>query len=278
MRTSAPAICSALASLLLACASSSGGTSTTDADTATSADGSSTGGTDEASTGGDGDAESSGDGDGGGDGDGDAVSDGLPAGVFGGGPFYHDADTVLPRMKTSGFNTVILWTIHVELNGDLILNDVPLVSNGEWIADPAWPAKVENLKVAPSTVTRVEIGVGSYGVPDFERIRTIIQEQGTGPDSILYQNFAVLKEQMPSVDAINFDDESAYDVEPTVQFSLMLGDLGYKISLVPYQSSNFWVELYETVNTQVPGLIDRVMLQVYAGGANNQPAQWNPLF
>jgi hypothetical protein len=185
---------------------------------------------------------------------------------------------LLPRLKDSGFNTLIIWTIHVENNGDLILNDIPLVSGGEWIADADWPAKVEDLKVPPTTVTRVEFGVGSYGVPDFERIATLIANEGTGPDSILYRNFEVLKQQMPSIDAINFDDESAYNVDPTVAFSLMLGELDYKITLVPYQSSNFWSSLYAEVEAQDPGRIDRVMLQVYAGGGNNQPAQWNGLF
>lgn len=217
----------------------------------------------------------SGDGDGNGDGD---VPKGLPAGVYGGGPFYNDADTVLPRMKASGFNTLVLWTIHVENNGDLILNDVPLISDAQWVADKAWPGMVEDLKIGPTTVTRVEFGVGSAGVPDFERIANLIASEGTGPESILYRNFELLKELMPSVDAINFDDESAYDVDPSVAFSLMLGDLGYQISIVPYQASNFWTALYDQVETEEPGLIDRVMLQMYAGGANNNIASWNGLF
>ena len=91
---------------------------------------------------------------------------------------------------------------------------------------------------------------------------------------MLYRNFALLHERMPSIDAINFDDESAYDVDPTVAFSLMSGDLGYQITLTPYEAGSFWIDLYEQVETQEPGLIDRVMLQVYAGGANNQPSTW----
>src|SRR5690606_36038262 len=157
--------------------------------------------------------------------------------------------------KASGFNTLILWTIHVNDNGDLVLNDKLLVSQGAWVGDADWPGKVETLKLPPSTVTRVELGVGSAGVPDFERITALIEAQGTGPESILHRNFSVLRAQMPSIDAINYDDESNYELAPTIEFSRMLADLGYRITLTPYEAQSFWVQLYEGFEQERPGVM-----------------------
>ncbi|HMJ54859.1 MAG TPA: hypothetical protein VK540_22415 [Polyangiaceae bacterium] len=202
-----------------------------------------------------------------------------PSGVFGGGPFYHDADTVMPTMRASGFSTMVLWSIHVRTNGDLVLNDVPLFANGIYVgSDAAWPAKVATLKTAPTSVTRVEFSVGAGGTTDFESIESLIGSQGTGPTSILYRNFNALKAAIPITDAINFDDESNYDVASTVAFSVMLGDLGYKVTLCPYTNSTFWTSVFNQTNTQRPGLVDRVLLQVYAGGASNNPVTWSGYF
>ena len=202
-----------------------------------------------------------------------------PSGVFGGGPFYHNADTVMPTMRASGFSTMILWSIHVHMNGDLVLNDVPIFSNGSYVgSDAAWPGKVASLKTAPTSVTRVEFSVGSAGVADFETIESLIMSQGTGPTSILYRNFSALRTAIPIVDAIDYDDESNYDVASTVAFSVMLGDLGYKVTLCPYNNSSFWTSVYNQTNAQRPGLVDRVLLQVYAGGASNNPVTWSGYF
>jgi hypothetical protein len=202
-----------------------------------------------------------------------------PSSVFGGGPFYHDADTVMPTMRASGFSTMILWSIHVRSNGDLVLNDVPVFSNGAYVgSDAAWPGKVASLKTAPTSVTRVEFSVGSAGVADFEAIESLIAAQGTGPTSILYRNFSALRTAIPIVDAIDYDDESNYDVASTVAFSIMLGDLGYKVTLCPYTNSSFWTSVFNQANAARPGLVDRVLLQVYAGGASNNPTTWSGYF
>jgi hypothetical protein len=202
-----------------------------------------------------------------------------PSGVFGGGPFYHNADTVMPTMRASGFSTMILWSIHVHMNGDFVLNDVPIFSNGNYVgSDAAWPSKVAGLKTAPTSVTRVEFSVGSAGVADFETIESLISSQGTGPSSVLYRNFSALKAAIPIVDAINYDDESNYDVASTVSLSIMLGDLGYKVTLCPYTNSSFWTAVFNQTNAQRPGLVDRILLQVYAGGASNNPVTWSGYF
>ncbi len=58
----------------------------------------------------------------------------------------------------------------------------------------------------------------------------------------------------------------------------MLADIGLKVSLCPYTNTSYWKSVYEEVEAQKPGLIDRVYLQCYAGGASNSPSQWNDYF
>lgn len=206
------------------------------------------------------------------------VPSGRPSGVFGGGPFYHDAETVMPRMRASGFETMILWSVHVHDNGDLVLNDQLIIEDGEYVGKPEWPALVVSLEQEPTTVTRTEFSVGAWGVPDFDNIAALIEAEGTGPDSVLYRNFAKLKEIIPTIDAINYDDETYYQPNPTIAFSLMLSELGYKITFAPYDNMNFWVAVYDYLESVQPGLVDRVLLQVYAGGAGNDPADWSAAF
>jgi len=208
-------------------------------------------------------------------------SDSTPpvhAGVFGGGPFYNEAATVMPMMRVSGFSTVILWTIHVNSNGDLVYNDQLLVSDGKYVGSSAWPAQVASLKYEPTSVKRIEMGVGSADVSDFENIESLIGAQGTGATSILYRNFAALRQTIPAIDAINFDDESNYHVTPTVDFSLMLIGLAYKVTLCPYTQTKFWESVTSRVNARKAGSIDRVYLQLYAGGEGNDPGAWNAHF
>ena len=198
--------------------------------------------------------------------------------IYGGGPLYFGGQRVMDELRYSGFTTINFWTIHVESNGDLIYNDQLIVSNGEYVGRQEWPEEIASLKEEPTSINRVQFGVASYGVPDFERIQEIIENEGTGTDSILYKNFSALKAAIPSIDAIDFDDESTYHAESATIFGVMLADIGYKISLVPYTAQWFWEELYNNINDERPGTVDRVQIQAYAGGAGNQPSSWNGSF
>ncbi len=198
--------------------------------------------------------------------------------IYGGGPFYFGGQVTMDELKHSGFTTINFWTIHVENNGDLVYNDQLIVHDGEYVGKASWPDEIASLKVMPTSVNRIQFGVASYGVPDFERIQSLIASSGTGPNSILYKNFKALKAAIPSIDAIDFDDESNYHVESAVKFGVMLADLDYKITFAPYTAKSFWADTFEQINNQRPGAVDRVHVQGYAGGAGNQPSTWNALF
>jgi hypothetical protein len=195
--------------------------------------------------------------------------------IFGGGPFYTGGQARMNELRNAGYTTVMLWTIHLnENNGDLIYNDILVVSNGVYVGNPAWPGQLATLKQQPTSVNRIEISVGSWGVPDFERIKILMDTYGTNTTSILYRNFQALK-VATGADAVDFDDESQYDVNTMVKFGRMLASIGYKVTLCPYTQPTFWQNVYNQLG---PAIVDEVYLQCYAGGAGNNPATWNNYF
>lgn len=194
--------------------------------------------------------------------------------VFGGGPFYSGGTAVMNTLRASGFTTVILWSIHIDsTTGNLVLNDQLVVANGVYVGNAAWPGQLATLKTAPTSVTRIEVSVGAWGVNDFQSVQTLMNSQGTNTTSILYRNFQALKAATGAT-AVDFDDETLYDIPTTVKFGQMLFSLGYKVTLCPYTNSGFW----QSVFNQLGGIVDAVYLQCYAGGAGNSPSTWNSYF
>ena len=191
--------------------------------------------------------------------------------IFGGGPFYNGGQAVMDDLRASGFDTVILWSIHVDAKtGNLILNDKLLVADGRYVGDPDWPSRLATLKRQPTGVRRIEVSIGSGGTNDFAAIRELVAAQGSGPDSILYRNFQALR-AATGADAANFDDESTYDLDSSARFGNMLSALGYRLALVPYTKQSYWRSLKDALG----GKVDTIYLQVYDGGARNDPAAWS---
>jgi len=197
--------------------------------------------------------------------------------IFGGGPFYTGGTATMNALRASGYTTVMLWTIHVDAtSGNLIYNDQLVASNGVYVGNSSWPAQLATLKTAPTTVNRIEWSVGSApsGGNDFANILALVNAYGTNTDSILYKNFLALK-NATGADAIDYDDETQYDVATSVKFGLMLSSIGYKVTLCPYTDASFWQSVYNQLGSN---LVDRVYLQCYAGGAGNDPGTWNGYF
>jgi hypothetical protein len=190
--------------------------------------------------------------------------------IYGGGFFYDGGQADMDILRSSGFTTVVFWSIHVDTNGDLYLNDSKIISTGEYVGNAGWPALVKSLKRAPTSVTRIEFSVGAGGTPDWEHIQALVEQGGTGPDSVLYRNFRVLYE-ITGADAINDDDESCYDVNSTVQFARMAQTIGYQnFTIVPYTYAEFWGQ----VKNSLGPYLDRAYLQCYSGGSGNDPQSW----
>jgi hypothetical protein len=201
------------------------------------------------------------------------------SGIYAGGPVYKNRSYSISELKGSGFTCVVVWTIHIDASGNLNFNaEFPLVQNGSYIGASTYPnfaSDIASLKTAPTSINRVEFCLSAWGSSTFANIRDLINAQGTGPASILYRNFQAIKNAFPTVDAIGFDDESTYDVSSATAFAVMLGGLGFKVTLVPYTAASFWTGVATNTNNQRPGTVDKIDLQCYSGGAGNNPCSWN---
>ena len=124
----------------------------------------------------------------------------------------------------------------------------------------------------------LSLSVGSAGTQDFENIAALMAAQGAGDGTDLWRNFGALHSALAAVDAISLDDESAYQADATVTFGGMLARLGFKITLCPYTQRDFWRTVKTQLNSQQAGTVDRIYLQMYDGGAGNDPASWNRHF
>ena len=199
-------------------------------------------------------------------------------GILGGGPVYKNMPKNITAIQKSGFNELIVWSVEVNSKGDLNLNgEFPLTSAGAYVGNttyPNFPAQLAQVK--KGKVTRITFSVGSSNFGDWEDIKALVNAQGTGSKSILYKDFAALKAALP-VDAIDFDDENSYDSASTTAFAVMLGNLGYHVTMNPYTEASYWTSVVSEINTQLPGTVDGIHLQTFAGGEGNSPcsSEWN---
>jgi hypothetical protein len=193
-------------------------------------------------------------------------------GILGGGPVYKHIPKNIKELKNSGFNELIVWSVEVGSTGDLNLNgEFPLTSGGDYIGNETYPDFPADLKkIKHGTVKRVTLSIGSSNYGDWEDIEALIDSQGTGPDSILYKDFAALKQALP-IDAIDFDEENGYDQSSTIKFAVMLGKLGYKVTMDPYTNASFWTSVVSQINKKRANTVDAIHLQTYAGGEGNDP-------
>jgi hypothetical protein len=199
-------------------------------------------------------------------------------GIFGGGPFYKNASNNITELKNSGFTEAIVWSVEVNPVGDLNFNgEFPLTSNGVYIGDQMHPDFAANLAaLKQGTVKRITFSIGSSNFGDWQDITTLVNSQGTGTDSILYKDFQALKAAIPALDTIDFDDENSFNTPTTVAFGVMLGQLGYHVAPDAFDNSGYWTNVVSQINAQLPGTVDGVHLQAYAGGQGNNPCVgWN---
>ncbi len=199
-------------------------------------------------------------------------------GIFGGGPLYKNAAANITELENSGFTEVIVWSVEVNSTGDLNLNgEFPLTSNGVYIGAQTYPDFAANMaQLKQGTVKRITFSIGSSNYGDWEDIKALVDSQGTGPTSILYKDFQALKAAIPALDAIDFDDENSFDAPSTIAFGVMLGNMGLKSIPDAYDNNSYWETVVSQINTRLPGTVDGVHLQAYAGGAGNNPCVgWN---
>lgn len=201
----------------------------------------------------------------------------LVSGVYVGGHIRRERPNTITKLKESGFTYAILFNVHVDPDGTLKTDGETICKDGVYVfseTQPNYIQDIKNLKTAPTSICRLEICIGGWGNDSYTNIKNLINKSGTGSSSILYRNFKALLNAVPGIDAVNNDDEHSYDVTTATKFHVMMYDLGLKTTLAPYMNKNFWTTLATNINRLRPGAVDRVMIQCYDGGANNDPRNW----
>lgn len=198
--------------------------------------------------------------------------------VYVGGHFRRERPYTVTTLKSSGFDCVILFNVNVETDGTLTTDGDTICYQGKYVfakKHPYYISDVKSLKVPPTSVTRIEICIGGWGNESYDHIKSLINLSGTGSSTTLYKNFKILKDSIPEIDAVNNDDEHAYDSNTAIRFHVMMAQLGFKSSLAPYTNKSYWTAIATGINNNIPGTVDRILIQCYDGGAGNNPSDWH---
>lgn len=181
-------------------------------------------------------------------------------------------------IRTSGFNTLVVFGVGILDNGDIMYYsntpgsvDTLVASNGSYVGSDALAAKMRSFKTGSDTqVTRLEICMNSV------HVKELMASPGPGSSTRIYRNFAALKTAW-NLDAVNNNDEAIYDLDSTVTFGKMVKSIGYKYTIVPYTRISHWQSVVSQLNSglSAPNLVmDQAYLQCYDGGASNDPISW----
>jgi len=207
-------------------------------------------------------------------------------GLYAGGPLGPtEIAQNLSATQQAGWTTIILSLFHIgnpnnvgQQWGDIIFNGSPqVVTQGSYVADPAWPNNVAKLKQAGS-VTNIYASFGGGGpVVDFGTIQTIYNNNHNSfCGTMLEQNFQVLRKTFPAIDGIDMDCEETYDQPSFVAFCEMLIGMGFAITFCPYDQGeiSFWTNSLAALEKTNPGAVKWWNLQCYDGGTGNHPQTW----
>jgi hypothetical protein len=198
------------------------------------------------------------------------------------GVFAFGEQAAVNNLLSAGYSTVIVWSVHVQASGTLVLNDTPFVSNGVYneSAHMDLPARLAQLYKAG---IQIIFSVGAGGTSDFTNIQALLNGGVPTQGNPLYDNFKALKAAMVSagaeINAIDFDNEDNMDTQTMVNFGIMLGNIGYSsVTLCPWYQDPVWTDTYNQLLAQKgKSFVSAIHLQCYSGGGGNDPQQWGPL-
>ena len=183
----------------------------------------------------------------------------------------------LTQLQSAGFNTVILWAMHVHENGDFYYNDTLMISNGEVSSEinPHLGTLLTELK-ASGVVDTILFSIGGWGVGDFANITELLNS--SSGRVTFYKNIQALQGFLP-IDGFDFDMEESYGQSMQRTITNLSVDLTTRynctITYCPYQEPDFWLACLQNVFSQVGHqTVSQYNLQCYAGGTGNNPDTW----
>jgi hypothetical protein len=202
--------------------------------------------------------------------------------IYASGAFCFGEAVAVSNLLAAQYSAVILWSLHVNSSGDLIMNNTQIVSNGVYAEAQPMYLPVRLAKLYQKGIS-VIFSVGAGGTNDFTNIQNLIKQYGTGSGNPLYKNFAALKSAMVAaggnIDAIDFDNEDNLQAQVMVDFSTMLSNIGYSsVTFCPYSSLGVWQDtLKQLVKLFGADFVSAMHLQCYSGGEYNDPQPWGQM-
>jgi hypothetical protein len=202
--------------------------------------------------------------------------------IYASGALAFGETAAIDNLLTANYSAVIVWSVHVDTVGNLILNDTQFVSNGVYAeaAPMNLPTRLAQLYKAG---IQIIFSVGAGGTSDFTNIEALLNGGVPTQGNALYDNFQALKNAMVQaggdINAIDFDNEDNMDTETMVNFGLMLGNIGYSsVTLCPYYTDPIWTDTYTQLLAQKgTGFVSAIHLQCYSGGGGNDPQPWGAM-
>ena len=195
--------------------------------------------------------------------------------IYAGGAFAFGGQPAVDDLLASGYDTLIVWSVHVQPDGTLVLNDTQIVEDGVYGETEGFdlPGRIAQLKARGMSII---FSVGAGGTSDFTNIAALLDGAPAGPGNPLYDNFAALKQAMVhaggDIDAIDFDNEDNLDATVMANFAITLNHIGYgSVTFCPYADQPVW---FDTMGQIVAALgasfVSAIHLQCYSGGMWNQ--------
>lgn len=194
--------------------------------------------------------------------------------IYVSGAFAFGGQPAVDDLIAAGYNTVIVWSVHVAPDGPLILNDTQIVSSGVYKeATPMdLPARIARLRKAG---VEIIFSVGAGGTCDFSSIKVLLGGQTGAAGNPVYDNFKALKQAMVAaggdIDGIDFDNEDKLEADVMVNFANTLKRIGYAhVTFCPYSDNQVWYDtMQRLVNAHGTSFVNAIHLQCYSGGGGN---------
>ena len=204
--------------------------------------------------------------------------------IYASGAIGFGGQAAINDLLAAGYDTVIVWSVHVDTNATLFLNDTVIVGGGNYSA--AFPFNLPHrLAQLRKAGIKIIFSVGAGETKDFTNIGSLLADQ-EGRQA-LYNNFKALKAAMQTadggdIDAIDFDNEDNMDANVMVSFGIMLADIGYaNVTFCPWTNEQVWYDTMQgLVEAKGPDFVNAIHLQVYSGGVGNYGSvdQWKSGF
>lgn len=186
----------------------------------------------------------------------------------------------LDEIVSSGFNILVLSSLHISPNGDILWNDEELViqDKGAVVFDPKGlfgnlSKRLDSL-LSKNTILHIFWGIGSGGFRDFSNIANLLKtEEGK---ERLKASFETLQKKLPQIKGFDFDNEDHHDIDTVVWLTEFLSiSLNAMITYRPYFGQYFWEDCIEAIYKKLH--IQPVLwwnLQCYEDGKVNDPKDW----